>query len=419
MKMKNSIKILVLLFGILQVEAQTSTFDSVEILLNKGRYQEANELLEKIPDSFEKYKEKAEIYERLDQQFLVSSCYEKALQFKNDYAIRVKLGRSYKKEGKYLRASKVYEQLYEEDKDNLFVAYELGKLYLNVKQANKALELFKELIRKDPTNANYSYYKGIAYKLLKKRNNKINSFLEAYRKDENHIKSIENLAYDFVILKDKDSASIFIEKGLALNPNHIELNKLKINDLFREKNYKEAIELLNKIDTLKPNEHYTKKMLGRSYFHLKDFEKARKNFKLAGKIDRSDFKVFTYLGDIDFEEEDYKGASFHYNYATFIGKDPRDEEYYQLARTYEKLQKPKMAMLAYENALRESSGNYRALFQLATLTENYYKDKKLAYRHYKRYLGKFEGKDEDITKHVELRLKEIKKFYFLKGEILE
>ena len=417
--MKKKILYLVVVLGVLKINAQTSTFVAVDTLLNRGRYHKAIELLEKFPDSFEKNVKKAQINENLDQQSLVSLHYEKALAFQDDYAIKVKLANSYKKEKKYRKAITVYEKLHEEDKDNLFIAYELGKLHLTIKEAEKALQLFKGLIERDITNANYYYYKGIAYKLLGKRNLRMDSFLEAYEKDDKHIKSIENLAYDYTVLRDADSASIFIKKGLQINPNHIELNKLEINALYRDKNYNKAIELLQKIDTIEPNEHYTKKMLGRCYFLLKDFEIARKYFKQALRIDKTDYKVYTYFGDMDFEEEDYKEAHLHYRMATFIGKESRDDEYYRLAQTLEKLNRTKEALTAYENALRENYKNYKALYQLATLSEHYYKDKKNAYKHYKNYIDRFESKDSVLTNQVTKRLKEIKKFYFQKGEILE
>jgi hypothetical protein len=63
--------------------------------------------------------------------------------------------------------------------------------------------------------------------------------------------------------------------------------------------------------------------------------------------------------------------------------------------------------------------NYKALYPLAKLSEDNYKDKKIAYKHYLKYIDKFESKDVVITNFVKIRIKEIKKAYFLKGENLE
>ena len=77
-------------------------------------------------------------------------------------------------------------------------------------------------------------------------------------------------------------------------------------------------------------------------------------------------------------------------------------------------------MNAYKEAYKENYKNHRALFQLANTTENFYKDKKIAYKHYKTYMNRFERKRFFINKPGEnVRLREIKKYYFLKGDILE
>ncbi|WP_198553762.1 tetratricopeptide repeat protein [Tenacibaculum sp. Bg11-29] len=170
---------------------------------------------------------------------------------------------------------------------------------------------------------------------------------------------------------------------------------------------------------MQPNEHYTYKMLGRTFYKLKDYERAKEHFKRALKVDKSDFKSYTYIGDINFDQKEYKKAMYNYMYATFIGKEYRDIEYYQLARAYEKLNKPKEEIKAYKDAYKENRSNYRALFQIANTTESFYKDKKIAYKFYKTYMNKFEEKDSLLTSQAKIRLKEIKKYYFLKGEVLE
>lgn len=417
--MKKKILIVLFLIGFIKVEAQTSTFKSIDNLLSAGRYKKALKELNKLPSTFVSNTKKAQIYEAIDNYKLASKYYEKALEIKNDYAIKVKLGKSYNKEKKLKKAISIFEEIVEKDDDNLLIKYQLGKLYLKTKQSLKAKKLFKSLIQKDRENANYHYQLGVAYAMLKKRNLKINSFLEAYKNDDEHIKAIHQLALAYVLLRDRDSSAIFTNRGLQVNPNHIELNKLKINSLYRKKEYLPAITLLEKIDTLKPNEHYTQKMLGRALYKLKDYNEAEKYFNKALKIDRSDFKSYTYLGDINFDQKEYKSAMYNYRLATYVGKESRDIEYYQLARVYKKLGNPKAEMEAYKDSYNENSRNYRALYQLANTTENYYENKKLALKYYKNYMDRFEEKDSLLTSQVKTRIKEIKKYYFMKGDVIE
>ncbi|CAM1351693.1 tetratricopeptide repeat protein [Tenacibaculum insulae] len=417
--MKKKILIIVLIISFLKVGAQTSAFKSIDSLLQIGRYQKALVQLQKREPSFKTNVKIATIYAMVDDYKKASKYYEKALLLKDDYSAKIKLGKSYQQEKKLKKAIVVFEDVLKKDSENLLISYQVGKLYLQTKQATKAVKLFKKLISVDKNNANYNYQLGVAYAMLRKRNLKINSFLAAYKNDETHIKAIYQLAMAYTFLRDKDSAAIFIDKGIKVNPNHIKLNKLKINNLYRQKDYLPAIALLEKIDTLEPKEQYTKKMLGRCFLKLKDYGKAKENFKEALAIDKTDFKSYTYLGDIHFAEKDYRAARFNYWFATFIGKEPRDTEFYQLARVFKELKKPKEEMNAYKEAYNENYKNYRALFQLANTTERFYKDKKIAYKHYKNYMNKFETKDSLLTVQVKSRLKEIKKYYFLKGELLE
>ena len=109
----------------------------------------------------------------------------------------------------------------------------------------------------------------------------------------------------------------------------------------------------------------------------------------------------------------------NYTLATFVGKEPRDEEYYQLARVYKELGNSKEELSLYKKAFDENKKNYRALFQLALKSEVYYEDKKIAYKYYKTYINRFERKDVSYTEYVKTRLEAIKKHYFLQGEILD
>lgn len=404
---------------IVKSEAQTSAFAGIDSLVQIGRYQIALHQLEKLPATFASNYKMASIYNAIDNHKKASFYYEKALRIKDDYVTKIKLGTSYRKQRKLQQAIQVFEEIIAKDPKNLLVQYQLGKLYLQTKRSKKAVTIFKNLIAKDSWNANYSYRLGLAYAQLNKRNLKINNFLNTFRKDSTHIRVIERLAINFLLLRDTDSSRLFIAKGLKINPNNVKLNRLKVNNLFRDKKYRKAIFLLQKLDSLQPNEHYTQKMLARAYYNLKDFEAAKKYFSKATKLDRTDFKSFTYLGHISFKEKDFSKAILQYMQATDVGKKRRDEEYFGLGQAFYEMKKPQEALKNFKRAIQESSKNIKALFGLAKLSDDYYKDKKIAYRLYKKYLNRFGGKDNQKDEFIQNRISDIKKKYFLKGNHLE
>jgi tetratricopeptide (TPR) repeat protein len=410
--------LVVLLFGILKVGAQTSTFSASDSLFAKGRYKMALKELNKKPSSFLSNYKKAVIYESIDDYKKTAEFLEKAIVFKDDEKAKLKLAKMYQILKKSKKAVPIYEAILEKDSLNLVLKYKLGKLYLITRNAEKAATTFKYLIRKDDTNANYSYHLGLAYALKGKRDPMMNSFIDTFEKDTLHIKAISRLAKSFKKLKDVDSTQLFVNKGLAISPNDIDLNKLKINQLFRDKKFLEAVPLLLNLDTIDKKDTYSLSMLGRTYYNLDSLDKAKKYFKKLSYMDKENYKASTYLGHIALKQKEYRAAKMNYVMATFIGEEKRDEEYYGLATVFFETKKPKQAIRAFEEAFKENRRNYKALYQLAKLSDDYYKDKKIAYKHYIKYIETFYESDEDMANFVRRRIKDIKKEYFLKGETL-
>ncbi|MGK0325403.1 MAG: tetratricopeptide (TPR) repeat protein [Polaribacter sp.] len=411
--------LIVFLFTILKVGAQTSTFSVADSLFQKGRYKLALKELENKPSSFLSNYKKAVIYESIDNYKKTAEFLEKAITIKDDEKVKLKLAKNYRRLKKSKKAILIYEEILSKDSLNLVLQYQLGKLYLITRNAEKGATIFKYLIKMDATNANYSYHLGLAFALKGKRDPMINSFIDTFEKDNMHLKAITRLAKSFKKLKDIDSTQLFVDKGLVLSPNHFELNQLKINQLFKDKKYKETLPFLLNIDSLHKKDTYITNALGKVYYNLDSLDTSKKYFKKLSYIDSENYKANTYLGHIAMKEKDYKAAMINYMVATFKGQEDRDEEYYGLAMMYYETKKPKQAMKAFEQAFKENRGNYRALYQLAKISDDYYKEKKIAYRHYIKYIETFYDTDEDIAAFVRSRIKEIKKEYFLRGESLK
>lgn len=415
---KNILIILMAIFWI-RAEAQTSAFNTIDNLIELGRYQVAIQKLNNLKPSFASQIKLAKIYDALDLHHKASNHYKKALQFKDDYKTKIRLGKSLLKEKRIKEVVLLYEEICKNDPDNLFAKYTLGKRYLQVRKYSKAKIIFEELIEKDNKNPNYYYQLALSIPEYNKIFKRIDNYLLAYKTDSTHFKSIEKLAKIFTTIRDKDSALIFVNKGLKLRPNHIDLNRLKINRLFTDKKYKKSIQLLTHIDSIQPNERYTHLMFGRCYFNLEDYDKAEKHFRKSSNLDDEDFKSSIYLGDIAMIKKNTKEAMFHYHAGSKRGKRKRDRAYMGLANVYSEMKMPKKVLEAYKKAVEENPKNYKALFALAKQSELYYKDKKIGYNLYKRYVKKFEGKDAATDVFVKSKFLEIKKEYFLKGEEIE
>ena len=411
--------LLVLLFVIVKVEAQTSAFAVADSLFKKGRYKLALQELDKSEASFLMNYKKAVIYESIDDYKKAAQFLEKAVTFKDDENAKLRLAKNYRSLKLSKKAIPIYEEVLAKDSLNLVLKYQLGKLYIINRKPKEAIKTFKYLVENDTENANYSYHLGLSYALNGQRDPMMNSYLDTHEKDATHLNAIVRLANSYKKLKDKDSTQIFVDKGLALDKNHVDLNKLKINQLYLDKKYLETIPLLLNLDTIDKKDTYSAAMLGRSFFNMDSLEQAKKYFKKVSIKDREDFKALTYLGHISMIEKDYRGAMFNYMMATYVGKEKRDEEYFGLGTMYAETNKIPEAINAFKEAYAENRKNYKALYQIAKLSDDYYKDKKIAYNEYKKYIENFYSRDEVISVFVERRIKEIKKEYFLEGELLD
>ena len=384
----------------------------------KGRYKLALSELNKMEPSFLTEYKKAVINESVDNYKEAIKALENAITFKDDENTKLKLAKNYRSLNQHKKAIKVYEDILQTDSLNLVLQYQLGKLYFITRNPKKAKETFDFLIKNDPENANYSYHLGLTYALMGYRDPMIDSFIDTYKKDTLHIKAIERLAESFQKLRDEDSTQLFVDKGLRIAPNNNDLNRLKINQLYRDKKYAEALPYLLHIDSLPQKDTYSKTMLGRTYYNLDSLDKAETYLKMVAKLDRDDYKALTYLGHINLKREDYRAAMFNYMMSTSAGKEKRDEEYYGLATVFWKMDKLPEAIKMFEEAYQENRSNYRALYQQAKLSDDYYKDKKIAFKLYQNYIERFWEKDEVMADFVRKRIKEIKNDYLQKGEIL-
>ena len=392
---------------------------NIDSLLLKGRYQKALKVLSNAPRTFFTQEKIASIYYQIDQTKEAIVYYKKALGLKDDYKAKVQLGKAYQKLRDYKNAIKTFEEIIENDPENLLIKFQLGKLYLTRRKPNKAIKIFASLQASDGTNPNYPYQRARAYALKKKRDSMIDTFIEAYKIDSTHIKSIYQLANSFFKLREKDSTFLFIKQGLKVDPRHQNLLKLKVNQYFLLKDYENSIATLKTLDSIYPNTKFANSMLGKSYFNSGDYKNAKKYLKKAMQIDRSDYKTLTNLGHVAMKEEDYKTAMFHYRMAATFGKAKLGEEYYGLGNAYLKMEKIPEAISYFEKAREDEPRDSKILFHLAKLSDEYYIEKKKVYKYYREFIFRFGGEDQNMTNFANRRIKEIKKQYFVKGEKLE
>jgi tetratricopeptide (TPR) repeat protein len=411
---------LLIIMVALKTEAQSSVFSVVDSLLLKGNYQVALIQLEKEHIKTAKiYGKIASIYQSIGDFNKAIQYYEKALVIEEKESLKVKLGVSYNSAGFPSKAIALYEDIIKKDTSNLLVAHSLGKLYLAKNKAKRAVKIYRFLNIKDSLNPNYPYQLGKALEKQGKHLKMGQSYLDAFNIDTLHLKSIYELSKFFKELRVKDSTMLFIEKGLKIDSTNVNFIQLKANVLYFAKDFEGAIEQLTKLDSLNFKSINTYEMFGMCYYKLKNLELAEEYFKKALRIDRINSKINYRLGSLYYEKKDLKLAHLYLAQSIMFGRGDLDKQYLLLGIIAKEDFKMKVAVKNFNEAVIYNRHNSDALFQLAFASDSYFKDKKIALNHYQRYIQKFENKSPKLTEYANRRITEIKKEYFLKGEIVE
>ncbi len=416
--MKNKI-ILIILLAAFKAEAQTSVLKVTDSLLSKGNYQSALVKLKAVQNPPLKILTKiASIYQGVGDYTNAILFYKRAYDLSPSDKIKERLGRSYQASGNYSKAIELYSEVLETDSENSLLNYELAKLYLNHQKVKKAIDLFADLSQKDTLNPNYQYQLGVAYHKLGQEGfyDSGNHFLKAYKIDSLHFKSIYNLVKFYKKLRFKDSITLFIDKGLNINPKNINFNQLKVKDAFLKKKFDTTLVYLKTLEGLNFKTMFTYKMYGLTYLKLKEYDKAKTYYKIARKIDYKDANVLYNLGLVNKALKNYKEAEMNFSMSILFQKPTVDANYYELGTLQLEQKRFKEALQSFKKGYENNRKNYLILFQLAMLTDDYYKDKKIALKHYKKYITRFSSKHEASTLYAKQRIKEIKKELFIKGE---
>jgi tetratricopeptide (TPR) repeat protein len=155
------------------------------------------------------------------------------------------------------------------------------------------------------------------------------------------------------------------------------------------------------------------------YYNLQDFELAEKYFRNAIKLDPDNSQILYRLASLYYDKKDNKMATFYLHQSIISAKPDIDKQYYLLGIISKEADNLQAAIENFDKSHKNNYKNYKALFELAVTSDAYYKDKKIALKLYKSYFEKFKSNDNIMTAYVEGRIKEIKKQYFIEGEIVD
>lgn len=399
-------KIILFFLISININAQNN-FKKVDSLLALGNYQLALKILENTSNtSFENLEKTGSIYKKIGNYNKSIIVYEKALQFKKSDKINENLGKVYQSSGNSKKAIQLFEKVLKNNQNNLLLKYHLAKLYFKKRTFKKAKLLFTDLIRNDVNNPNYYYYLGRIYENEEEIHSAKKQFLKVLKLDSLHIKTYYKLAKLYRKENNKDSTNFYLKKGIIIRPNNILLLQLKTKVTYSNKVYKSVIFSVKKLDSLHASSKYYDHLLAYSYYYSKEYKKAEEVLLNLLYSKKANDKTLFYLGLIYNKLKKYELANDYFLMSIQQQTPDLSLHYYELGLIALKINNAKSALENFKKS-SENKINYSALYQLATLSEHYYKDKNIALEHYKVYLNLFEHKSKQKTLFIKQQIRKI------------
>ncbi len=384
-----------------------------ETVLSNGNYLQYIEKLKKETPNFNNLVQLGEILQQTGKIKEAIKAFNNALKIKENDAVKIKLAKAYKTINQREKAIEIYQNILKKQPYNLLLKYRLANLFLQNKDYKKSLHLLSKVCKKDSNNITVLYKLASVHLQLKNTKKAIFWFRKIIDLDSLHYKSYYRLAKTYRKLKQKDSTAYFLVEGLKIKPNDLALNQLQAKNAFQNLEFKKVVESVKRLDSLNLSSPFYQNLLGISYYHTKEYEKAKKVLtKLLLKRKIQD-DTYYYLGLVHQKLKDYAIAEQCFNLSIYSKRPKIDKEYFQLAMLFKAQNKPKEAISYLKKSLKERSYNADALYEIAVLTENFYKDKTIALKYYQEYLSHFESKNPQRTKYVLQQITKIKTDLFL------
>lgn len=314
--------------------------------------------------------------------------------------------------GNYPDAIGVYRKALEKEPGDPFLKANLGKLLIRLQENREAYAIFTALHLEDSVNLWVQKQLAVCSSRLGKNREASALYMNVLQQNPGDISSSlalasllqqdtayaaardvllsalkifpgnsllqHRLAQNYYYLNDYPKAAEMYQEFLSHNDTSLIVRKEFGVVLYFCKQEKEAIHILTPAGYLAPADPLIPFYLGLSYRNLKDFREAKNYLELASGLS-------------------------HPWYMSAI--------YRNLAQVHGFLREFPQAMESYKKILELDPSDHEVLFEMATTSEEYIRDKTIAYRYYRQYLEKA-GKGAINEAYARSRMSKIREELF-------
>ena len=382
--MKKLILTLLIIFSLFQIKtfAQNDS-QSVDILMQKGEYLQALNILEKmnVGDStqLEIVQKQAFCNLKLGRLFKAKKLYYSALQKnQNSSEILLQIALISEKESNYVEGFKSYQKLNQLDSTNIFYWKELARMSVRLERSKEAITYLKK----------------------------------AVTLDENDLESVASLANLYLNIPQDDLAEPLVRKGFNLDSSSIKVRYLRSRLSYRGSDFKGVRKDIMYAMSLGDSTAYYQRLLGTAYYHMDSIPQAIATFKRLISVGEDTENVraglaFALLKSTENNQDILFEANRNFNEAINLGTSDRISDYkLGIADVYDKNGDTELAIRSLQHIINSRP---KAVFRLAEIYEKKKNDKEMAlifYQEYIRACGKLKKPTADCN-FIELATRRI------------
>ncbi len=292
---------------------------------------------------------------------------------------------------------------------------QLASIYEQEKNTPKAIKHYNILKKLFPDNAYYQRKLGQQYMQANLIREAFENYSSAYKLNDKDMVALQGIAEIFLANEQYTDADSILTIGLQRDSLNVKMNQLYARSQYKQKNYNNTIASLEKINGRIDLSPYFNKMLGYSYIQIDSFERSifflEKSLMDAGSREYAHYYLATAYENLDNQEY----AIYHYKEALKEGISKNVSTYHRnLANIYNGDSNLKEAIPHYQDAYKYNDDPI-ILFYLARASDDYYKDKNIAMRYYKKYL-KSAHKNKQYKSYSEKRIRYLKELKHQSGQ---
>jgi len=287
--------------------------------------------------------------------------------------------------GDFKTSKTAFNKILEQDSIHRIALENLARIYELEENIPKAIRCYNVLVSQDSSNAIYYRKLGQLYVKAEFNIEAKNNFEKAYAINAKDFFTVKGLVEIHLANEEFQLADELIENSLAYDSTNLQLILMSARSAYIQKEYQQTVKKLEGIRGKLDLNNYYSKMLGFSYLQIDSIDKSITYLTKSLFKEKNPEYALYYLAIAHEEKNEFAQAIEFYEKAKEAGISKQVDNYYKnLGRLYKQEGNLPQAIKNYERAYDHSKDDL-LIYLLAQVTDEYYKDKKVAIRYYRKF----------------------------------